>query len=91
MRHMLQPWYHRAFYVYSLGCILLEVFTWMPLRSLGWNAAYTNAPDTWRANLERMAKRNAPFMAGPVVTEIIVKYLGASADPDAEGDLEAFC
>lgn len=89
-RRMLQPRYHRAFDVYSLGCVLLEVFTWKQLCSLGWNTAYTNAPDTWRANLERVARRNVPFMAGPVVTEIIVRCLGARADPDAEGDLEAF-
>lgn len=93
-RRMLQPRYHRAFDVYSLGCVLLEIFTWTPLRSLGWSArTHANNPKAWRESLEKAAKKNVLFYAGPLATEIVVWCLAASADPDCAegGDLEAFC
>jgi len=89
---VLQPRYHRAFDVYSLGCVLLEVCTWKPLKSMGWNTAYAAAPHTWREHLKKsVARKNLSFMVGPVMTEVVVRCLGVGLDLDGEVDLEGFC
>jgi len=88
---VLQPRYHRAFDVYSLGCVLLGVFTWTTLRSMG--RGWEEAPQVWREDLVRVARRNVPFMAGSVVMEIVARCLDVGVDLDGEGngDLEGFC
>lgn len=90
-RCVLQSRYHRAFDVYGLGCVLLEIFTWKPLPSLGWRKEFETSPKDWQAHLKKVAEKNIPFMAGPVVTEIILRCLDVSGSPDEVDDLEAFC
>lgn len=94
------PRYERAFDVYSLGCVLLEVGFWKPLSHIGWREEYQNDLDRWRRLLMDTTRTKFPFYVGPSYADIVLKCLSTESESGskcAEGNskvtysLEDFC
>ena len=82
--------FHRAFDVYSLGCVLLEVAVWKSLRDFGWNASkYREGRGPWRKKLVDFARTNLPFMVGSIYADVVIKCLEVDVtDGDSERESE---
>ncbi|KAL4724587.1 hypothetical protein ACLX1H_008029 [Fusarium chlamydosporum] len=78
--------YHKAYDLYSLGCILLEISIWKPLADLGW-ASFTDNPKGWRDRLLYVIDKNVAFHAGPIYKDIVLSCMNSEADlgPQAGG------
>jgi hypothetical protein len=80
------PRFHRSFDVYSLGCVLLEIGLWKPLKSLGWEDRYERDLGKWRRFLQGCVQKNLTFIAGPIYAEVVMKCLESDA---MSGDMRA--
>ncbi|KAF4944071.1 hypothetical protein FGADI_12953 [Fusarium gaditjirri] len=72
--------YHKAYDLYSLGCVLLEISIWKPLAELGW-AAFTDNPQGWKDRLLYVIDKNVAFHAGPIYKDIVLSCMNAEANP----------
>jgi serine/threonine protein kinase len=75
----LSPRFHRAYDVYSLGCVLLEIALWKPLDSFGWTEDHRSDLARWRKQLERATEKGLPFAAGLAYTSAVLRCLGSDA------------
>ncbi|KAF8153269.1 prion-inhibition and propagation-domain-containing protein [Crassisporium funariophilum] len=76
----LVPRFHRAFDVYSLGCVLLEIGLWKPLVSIGWNDKYQTDLTGWSHLLQKCTRKNLAFIAGPIYTDVVLNCLESKVD-----------
>lgn len=75
--------YHKAYDIYSLGCVLLEISIWKPLAELGW-ASFTDNPRGWKDRLVYATGKNVAFYAGPIYEDIVLSCLNSEADISVE-------
>lgn len=71
--------YHKAYDIYSLGCVLLEISIWKPLAELGW-ASFTDNPRGWKDRLLYVTDKNVAFHAGPIYEDIVLSCLNSEAN-----------
>jgi hypothetical protein len=87
--------YHRAFDVYSLGCVLLEIGVWKSLRSFGWNDRYRRVAVAWRSFLQNWTKDDMALIAASTYADTVSTCLKSNvigSDPKAESErVRDFC
>ncbi|KAI9764156.1 MAG: hypothetical protein M1840_008638 [Geoglossum simile] len=84
--------YHRAFDVYSLGCVLLEIGLWQSLESMNW-PKYRDRRTEWQGKMIEYAGKSLGFLCGTAYRDIVVRCLSAEVeDTDRENErVRDFC
>ncbi|KAI9786475.1 MAG: hypothetical protein M1839_006935 [Geoglossum umbratile] len=81
--------FHRAFDVYSLGCVLLEIGAWSSLKSFGWNGSYQTDLAKWRSALKGMVKQDLAYIAGQIYADVVMTCLNSDlVDSDLSKESE---
>lgn len=75
--------YHRAYDIYSLGRVLLEIGLWQSLGSLKWER-YKTKRSEWRDRLIQHAQRWLGFMCGAAYTDLVVRCLSTTVRSGSE-------
>lgn len=90
--------YHRAFDIYSLGCVLLEIGLWKPLISLGWTTSTGrsyNERVKWRKKLIKYAETHLGFMCGEAYRDVVLQCLriekGSGEEAEEGRKTKEFC
>jgi hypothetical protein len=86
------PRYSRLFDIYALGCVLLEIGLWRPLKDL-WKPRYRNDPKKWRSRLVDTWVTELRGRCGGTYEEVVRScfILDEMADSNEAESLSRFC
>ena len=87
-----RPRYCRAFDVYSLGCVLLEIGLWRRLKEL-WKRKYSDNPEVWAKRLAENWARELRGKCGGTYEDLVRSCLlvNISAATNQPNSLVEFC